>query len=73
MAVSSHGRESAGGGGCTYLGSAAFERRENASDFLVVQGERHVAGFGGGDHEVRHDLAVEVGAQADRNKFVADG
>ncbi len=54
------------------LGCAAFERRENSSDFLVVQGEGYVAGFWRGNHEVGHDLAVEIGAQADRNKFVAD-
>lgn len=54
------------------LGGAALQGRKNASDLLLVQGIGGVAGIGGGNHEVSHDLAVEVRAQADGNEFVSD-
>lgn len=53
------------------LGGAALQGRENASDLLLVQGIGGVAGLGGGNHEVSHDLAVEIRAQADGNEFVS--
>ena len=51
---------------------AALERREDTRDFLVVEMVGGIAGLRGRDHEVGHDLAVDVGAQADGNKLVAE-
>ncbi len=58
---SKHGRGVTGADLCC----AAFERREYCSNFLVVERVGNVARLRGGNHEVRHDLAIEVGAQAD--------
>ncbi len=51
---------------------AALERREYRSNFLIVERVGNVAGLRGGNHEVRHDLAVEVGAQADGHELVTE-
>ncbi len=55
------------------LRCAALERRENAGHFLVVQRIGGVARLRRGNHQIGHDLAVEVGAQADRDQLVPDG
>jgi hypothetical protein len=46
----------------THFGCATLEGRENASDFLLVQGVGCIAGLRRSNHEIGHDLAVEIRA-----------